>query len=87
VAPHLPGHGPLGGRGKPSVAAYAEWHGGFLGALGDEPPVLVGHSVGGAVAQTLALARPASLAGLILIGTGARLRVLVRIVGDYLACD
>jgi pimeloyl-ACP methyl ester carboxylesterase len=80
VAPDLPGHGPLGGRGKPSVAAYAEWLGGFLGALGEAPAVLVGHSMGGAVAQTLALARPASLAGLILIGTGARLRVLARIV-------
>ena len=80
VAPDLPGHGPLGGRGKPSVAAYAEWLGAFLDALGEEPAVLVGHSMGGAVAQTLALARPAGLAGLILIGTGARLRVLARIV-------
>jgi pimeloyl-ACP methyl ester carboxylesterase len=80
VAPDLPGHGPLGGRGKPSVAAYAEWLGGFLGALGEEPPVLVGHSMGGAVAQTLALARPERLAGLVLVSTGARLRVLARIV-------
>jgi pimeloyl-ACP methyl ester carboxylesterase len=80
VAPDLPGHGPHGGRGKPSIAAYAEWLGAFLETLGDLPPVLVGHSMGGAVAQTLALARPAGLAGLILIGTGARLRVLTRIV-------
>jgi pimeloyl-ACP methyl ester carboxylesterase len=80
VAPDLPGHGPLGGRGKPTIAAYAEWLDGFLAALGEEPPVLVGHSMGGAVAQTLALARPARLSGLVLIGTGARLRVLVRIV-------
>jgi pimeloyl-ACP methyl ester carboxylesterase len=80
VAPDLPGHGPLGGRGKPSVAAYAEWLGGFLAALGEVPPVLVGHSMGGAVAQTLALTRPERLAGLVLVGTGARLRVLARIV-------
>ena len=80
VAPDLPGHGPLGGRGKPSVAAHAEWLGAFLETLGEEPPVLVGHSMGGAVAQIFALARPAGLAGLILIGTGARLRVLARIV-------
>ena len=25
VAPDLPGHGPLGGRGEPSITAYAEW--------------------------------------------------------------
>jgi len=80
VAPDLPGHGPLGGRGKPSVATYAEWLGGFFEALGEAPAVLVGHSMGGAVVQTLALARPAGLAGLILIGTGARLRVLARLV-------
>ena len=36
--------------------------------------------MGGAVAQAFALARPAGLAGFILIGTGARLRVLARLV-------
>ena len=80
VALDLPGHGPLGGRGKPSIAAYAEWLDGLLVALGEEPPVLVGHSMGGAIAQTLALARPGRLAGLILVSTGARLRVLARLV-------
>lgn len=80
VAPDLPGHGPLGGRGKPSVAGYAAWLEGFLAVLDAEPVVLVGHSMGGAVAQTLALARPERLAGLVLVGTGARLRVLARIV-------
>jgi pimeloyl-ACP methyl ester carboxylesterase len=25
VAPNLPGHGPLDGRGEPSITAYAEW--------------------------------------------------------------
>ena len=80
VAPDLPGHGPLGGRGKPSVAAYAEWLAGFLATLDERPVVLVGHSMGGAVAQTLALARPERLAGLVLVSTGARLRVLTRLV-------
>lgn len=80
VAPDLPGHGPLGGRGRPSVAGYAEWLEGFLAVLDAGPVVLVGHSMGGAVAQTLALARPEQLAGLVLVGTGARLRVLARIV-------
>ena len=80
VAPDLPGHGPLGGRGRPSIAAYAEWLDGFLAGVAGEPAVLVGHSMGGAVAQALALLRPARLTGLVLIGTGARLRVLARLV-------
>ena len=80
VALDLPGHGPLRGRGGVSVPAYAEWLAGFLATLDAGPVVLVGHSMGGAIAQALALARPDHLAGLILVGTGARLRVLPRIV-------
>jgi pimeloyl-ACP methyl ester carboxylesterase len=80
VAPDLPGHGPLGGRGEPSITAYAEWLDAFIAALDEVPVVLVGHSMGGAVAQAFALARPGRLAGLVLIGTGARLRVQARLV-------
>ena len=80
LAPDLPGHGPLGGRGRPSIVAYAEWLDGFLAAVAGEPAVVVGHSMGGAVAQTLALLRPERLAGLVLIATGARLRVVARLV-------
>ncbi len=38
-------------------------------------PIIAGHSLGGAIALTMALDYPDALAGLILIGTGARLRV------------
>ncbi len=38
-------------------------------------PIIAGHSLGGAIALTMALDYPHELAGLILIGTGARLRV------------
>ena len=62
VAPDLLGHGPLGGRGKPSVAGYAEWLEGFLAVLDAGPVVVVGHSMGGAVALTHALARREPLA-------------------------
>jgi pimeloyl-ACP methyl ester carboxylesterase len=79
VALDLPGHGPLGGPGRPSVSGYAEWLDDFLAGLDAGPVVLVGHSMGGAVAQAFALARPERLAGLVLIATGARLRVLPRI--------
>ena len=40
-----------------------------------ERPVIVGHSLGGAIALMMALEHSAELGGLILIGTGARLRV------------
>lgn len=40
-----------------------------------ERPVLCGHSMGGALTQLYALRNPESLKGIILVGTGARLRV------------
>ena len=37
---------------------------------------LVGHSMGGAIVQTLALTHSEIIQGIVLVGTGARLRVL-----------
>jgi pimeloyl-ACP methyl ester carboxylesterase len=37
---------------------------------------LVGHSMGGAIVQTLALTHPEVIKGIVLVGTGARLKVL-----------
>ena len=80
VAVDLPGHGATGGRGCTDVAAYATWLQAFLDAAGLGRVVLGGHSMGGAIAQTVALADPDRLDGLVLVGTGARLRVLPRIL-------
>jgi len=70
----LPGHP----QGKPctSVDDYAEWLHRYVQDRGYSQPVLVGHSMGGAVAQTYALKYPEDVKGLILVGTGARLRVM-----------
>ncbi len=38
-------------------------------------PILAGHSMGGALTQLYALAHPENLSGIILVGTGAKLRV------------
>ncbi|OGO60515.1 MAG: hypothetical protein A2Z36_00770 [Chloroflexi bacterium RBG_19FT_COMBO_48_23] len=69
----LPGHP----EGKPctSIDGYAEWLHRYVQEKGYSQPVLVGHSMGGAVAQAYALTYPKDLKALILVGTGARLRV------------
>jgi pimeloyl-ACP methyl ester carboxylesterase len=92
IAVDLPGHGATQGEGCQEVERYAAWVAGLLDALEGGRPVLVGHSMGGAIAQTLALGDPARYAGLVLVGTGARLRVLARILqlfreGPALASD
>ena len=53
------------------IEALAAW---CLTDMG-EPSVVVGHSMGGAVAQTMALLAPAQVQALVLVGTGPRLPV------------
>jgi pimeloyl-ACP methyl ester carboxylesterase len=74
-APDLPGHGRSAGPGRTLVAAYGDWLLGFLDSLGLEKAVLVGHSMGGAIALDVAHRFPQRVAGLGLVATGARLRV------------
>jgi pimeloyl-ACP methyl ester carboxylesterase len=80
VALDLPGHGRSGLPGRNSIEGYRDVVLGLLDALGFERAVIVGHSMGGAIAQTLALSNPDRVAGLGLVGTGARLRVLPAII-------
>lgn len=71
----LPGHGKSDLAGRHAVTDYAgavlEW----MDALGLPRAVLAGHSMGGAVSLMTALECGARVAGLVLVGTGARLRV------------
>ena len=76
LAVDLPGHGLSGGEGLKGVAESAEWMKDFLEALGLKNVVLGGHSFGGAVVQYMALHQARNLKALLLVGTGARLRVL-----------
>lgn len=71
----LPGHGDTPGPGLEHIQDYADWLADFL-ASGPLRPVLLGHSMGGATAMTLAAQRPELIRGLILVGTGARLKVM-----------
>jgi pimeloyl-ACP methyl ester carboxylesterase len=58
---------------------------GFMEALGLSKAVIGGHSMGGAIAQEMALSYPQQVLGLVLVGTGARLRVLPTILEGTLA--
>ncbi|MGQ9823542.1 MAG: alpha/beta fold hydrolase [Desulfotomaculales bacterium] len=75
AALELPGHGRSEGSGAKDVAVYRDFVRDFLQAVFGRPAVLVGHSMGGAIAMSFALAYPGWLKGLVLVGTGARLRV------------
>lgn len=75
LALDLPGHGKSPGPGRDSIDAYAEVVIALLDALQLQRVIVAGHSMGGAIAQTLALAHPERVAGLVLIGTGAKLGV------------
>jgi pimeloyl-ACP methyl ester carboxylesterase len=71
----LPGHGRSKGGGSDTIQEYAEIVVAFLHAVHVERAVITGHSMGGAIAQTLALDLADCVDGLVLVGTGARLRV------------
>jgi pimeloyl-ACP methyl ester carboxylesterase len=80
IALDLPGHGRSLGAGRESIDAYCDHVVAFLDALAIGRAILVGHSMGGAIALELALSHPDRVAALGLIGTGARLRVLPEIL-------
>jgi pimeloyl-ACP methyl ester carboxylesterase len=73
-AVNLPGHL---SPGEPctSVGDYTVWLHRYIIERGYSAPVLAGHSLGGAIAQTYALKYPQEIKALILIGTGAKLGV------------
>ncbi len=92
----LPGHGRSEGSGRSSIASYRDFVLAFLDALGLERATVVGHSMGGAISLDFALHYAGRLDGLILVGSGARLRVapaiLTGILSDFeatvdLVCD
>lgn len=70
----LPGH--PDGTPKNSVPEYVEWLHAYILEKGYKGFILGGHSLGGGIVQLYALTYPNELKGLVLIGTGARLRVL-----------
>ena len=80
----LPGHGESTGEGEEEIGRYADHIVSFLRAMRLSKVSLVGHSMGGAIAQALALTRPEMIRKIVLVGTGARLRVVPMILNGIL---
>jgi pimeloyl-ACP methyl ester carboxylesterase len=76
----LPAHGKSQGQARQTISAYANVVHDWLLGLEISEAIFVGHSMGGAIALNLALDHPDCVAGLVLVGTGARLRVLPEIL-------
>jgi len=72
----LPAHGGSSGKGEEQIPAYARWVEAVLTErVNPKPYILVGHSMGGAIAMEIVAGQPAGLVGLVLLGTGAKLGV------------
>jgi pimeloyl-ACP methyl ester carboxylesterase len=69
----LPGH--PDGQLLRSVEECAEWLRNYINGKGFKDVILAGHSLGGAIVMMYALKYPTELKGIIIIGSGARLRV------------
>ena len=78
LALDLPSHGkskPIA-NGPVQIKQYADIVMEFVSKTCKEKPVLVGHSMGGAIALLSAIEHPDELRGAVLVGTGAKLGVL-----------
>ena len=75
LALDLPGHGNTAGNGRSHISEYAQWLADMMKKMFDHPIFLMGHSMGGAIVQEVAVKSPPRLEGIILVGTGARLTV------------
>lgn len=75
LALDLPGHGRSGGEVCATIDGHAEAVAEFIRAAGLPPAVIVGHSMGGAIALTLALDWAPCVAGVVAIATAARLPI------------
>ena len=69
----LPGH--PDGQILKSVEECVGWLSKYIKERGFQDVILAGHSLGGAIVMTYALRYPQELKGIIIIGSGARLRV------------
>lgn len=70
----LPGHGTIG-DGKRTIHEYVEVVKSFCDKMGLKDVIVIGHSMGGAIAQMFVLRYPEYVKAIVLVSTGARLKV------------
>lgn len=75
LAVDLPAHGKSHPPSHATISGYAQAIISLMDGLNIPKAIIGGHSMGGAIAQTLALEYAERVAGLILVATGAKLRV------------
>lgn len=71
----LPGHGKSEGNGYKSITEYTDFLKDFCDALDLQKLIIVGHSMGGGIAQVFAIDYPERVNACVLVGTGAWLRI------------
>ncbi|GAB4336901.1 MAG: alpha/beta hydrolase [Candidatus Abyssubacteria bacterium] len=76
IAVDLPGHGLSEGTGEAMISGYSKYIIELIHSLDLQDVIVGGHSMGGAIALDIALRNIKPVKGLLLVGTGARLRVL-----------
>lgn len=75
AAVNLPGHGKSGGHGEQDIPAYALYLKEMLAALKLPRPILIGHSLGAAIALYFAARYPQDLSGVVTAGGGLTMPV------------
>ncbi|MCP4141868.1 MAG: alpha/beta hydrolase [Chloroflexi bacterium] len=71
----LPGHGKSEGIGSQSVSDYVQSIQNFMDTTNLPAAIIIGHSMGSAIALQFALNAPDRVLALVLMGSGSRLRV------------
>jgi len=71
----LPGHGKSEGVGHQTIAEYVQAVQNLMDEINLPAAVIIGHSMGSAIALQLALDAPDRMLALVLLGSGSRLRV------------
>ncbi len=75
AAVDLPGHGSSMGTGENDVDQYCVWMKKLLDVLQLKKPILIGHSLGAAIAMKFALRYPEDVAGIMTVGGGTEMPV------------
>jgi pimeloyl-ACP methyl ester carboxylesterase len=80
----LPGHGRSDYPGCSTILEYAGYIRAFIKNADDENLILVGHSMGGAIVQTIGLNPSHKVKGLVLVASGSKLRIAPEILEGVL---